>query len=287
MNQKLSIVLNFILIIISYFRYQSNKMKSDAIHRIVILGTGNVAERLSLALKSAGLDIVQIYGRNLAKAKTLAQKLDAMHTENLGLIDSTADLYILSISDDAIAEVIKTFPHKDALLVHTSGTTPMEVFGKSHEHFGVFYPLQTFSAKKEIDFINIPFCIEASSKVDEEKLISLAKKISNDVQTINSDQRRTLHIAAVFASNFTNYFYAISAEILEEKGLSFDLIKPLIQESAAKILAQSPAQAQTGPARRGDDKIISEHLASLNSNKDYKDLYEIISKLIKRKYLGQ
>ncbi len=287
MNQKLEIVLDFILIIISYFRYQSNKMNSELIHRIVILGTGNVAVRLSLALKAAELEIVQVYGRNKAKAKTLADKLNSAYTDELNLINHSADLYILCISDDALEEVIKKISFKDAFLVHTSGTTRIEIFGEKHEHFGVFYPLQTFSESKEVNFKNIPFCIEASTKDDKSKLITLAKRVSDHVQSINSEQRKTLHIAAVFASNFTNYFYSIAADILKKEGLSFDLLKPLIQESAAKILSQNPENAQTGPARRGDHKIIAEHLKSLDTNKDYKDLYELISKLIKRKYLGQ
>ena len=262
-------------------------MDSDEIHQIVILGSGNVATRLSIALQLAGLNILQIYGRNLHHSKILADHLGTKYTSDLKAIIPSADLYLLCISDDALTEVIEDFPEKDGLLVHTSGTISMDVFQSIQNNYGVFYPLQTFSKDKEIEFEEIPICIEANSKTNEAKLVRLAEKISNNIHLINSDQRKTLHVAAVFASNFTNYFYSISKDILETNQLSFDLLKPLIIETVEKALSQNPDKTQTGPARRGDKKIISAHLEFLNSQPVFKEMYELISKHIKHKYSKQ
>jgi len=262
-------------------------MDSTEIHQIVILGSGNVATRLSIALRMAGLEIMQIYGRNLQYAKMLADQLGTKFTNDLKDVIPSADLYLLCISDDALTEVIENFPFKNGLLVHTSGTIPMDVFKGIQNNYGIFYPLQTFSKNKEIEFEDIPICIEASSKENELKLVNLAEKISNNIHLINSNQRKTLHVAAVFASNFTNYFYSISKDILESNQLSFDLLKPLIIETVEKVLSQNPDETQTGPARRGDKKIISAHLDFLNSQPQFKEMYELISKHIMHKYSKQ
>ncbi|PKP31399.1 MAG: DUF2520 domain-containing protein [Bacteroidetes bacterium HGW-Bacteroidetes-17] len=262
-------------------------MDSAEIHQIVILGSGNVATRLSIALQLAGLEIMQIFGRNVRDAKILAERLGVKHTDDLKAVIPSADLYLLCLSDDALTDVIGSFPFKNKLLVHTSGTISMDVFQNIQNNYGIFYPLQTLSKNKEIKFEGIPICIEANSKTNEAKLVRLAEKISNNIHLINSDQRKILHVAAVFASNFTNYFYSVSKEILESNQLSFDLLKPLIIETVEKALSQNPDETQTGPARRGDKKIISAHLEYLNSQSEFKEMYELISKHITHKYSKQ
>lgn len=259
-------------------------MACTEIHEVVILGSGNVATRLSAALNAVGFQITQIYSRTLMHAKSLASKFNCNFTDKLSEIDLNADLYLLCVSDDALNDVIKNIPIKDALIVHTSGTTSIDVFNAAYSNFGVFYPVQTFSKDKEIDFLNIPICIEASNQTNELKLATLAGKISNNVQVINSAQRKTLHVAAVFASNFTNYFYLIANDILNKKELSFDLLKPLITEVASKIIKLDPKSAQTGPAKRGDDQIILTHLEYLNSQPEYQEIYKLISAHIKQKF---
>ena len=259
-------------------------MGSNKIHQVVILGSGNVATRLSIALKHKGLKILQVYSRNLSHAKLLANQIGSTFTNDLNSISLLADLYILCVSDDALTEIINDFPDKNLFLVHTSGSTSIDIFKGPYANFGVFYPLQTFSKDKEIAFENIPICIEANNKTNEAKLVALANSISGGLELINSNQRKTLHVAAVFASNFTNYFYLISKEILEEQNLSFDLLKPLIAESASKIIDLDPKDAQTGPGKRGDNQIISEHLAFLDQYPEYKKIYELISTHIKQKY---
>ncbi len=262
-------------------------MSTKDIHQIVILGSGNVATHLSLVLKSAGLEILQIYSREIKHAKTLAKKLGIGYTDDLKSLNTSADLYILCVSDDALFNVIRNISVKDLFIVHTSGTTSIDIFDSSYHNCGVFYPLQTFSKEKDIDFSNIPICIEANTNHNEMKLVALAKKISGNIQLINSDQRKTLHVAAVFASNFTNYFYLIADEILAEKKLSLDLIKPLITEVALRMHDSKPKDIQTGPARRGDDLIVEAHLDFLNSHPEYQKLYKLISTQIKEKFSNQ
>jgi len=257
------------------------------IHQIVVLGSGNVAARLSIALQLAGLEIKQIYGRNIRHAETLAIHLGTKWTNDLKAVIPSADLYLLCISDDALTDVIGSFPFKNKLLVHTSGTISMDVFQNIQNNYGIFYPLQTLSKNKEIEFKDIPICIEANSKTNESKLVSLAEKISNNIHLINSDQRKVLHVTAVFASNFTNYFYSVSKDILESNQLSFELLKPLIIETVEKAISQNPDETQTGPARRGDKKIISAHLDFLNSRPEFREMYELISKHIMHKYSKQ
>jgi predicted short-subunit dehydrogenase-like oxidoreductase (DUF2520 family) len=262
-------------------------MSSKEIRQIVILGSGNVATQLSVVLKRAGLEILQVYSREIKHAKTLAKKLGTGYTDDLKSLNASADLYVLCVSDDALFDVINNISIKNSMVVHTSGTTSINIFESSFSDYGVFYPLQTFSKDKEIDFSNIPICIEADTNMNDMKLATLAKKISENVQLINSDQRKALHVAAVFASNFTNYFYIIADEILAEKELSLDLIKPLITEVALRIHDSKPKDVQTGPAKRGDDLIVKAHLDFLNSHPEYQKLYKLISTQIKEKFSSQ
>lgn len=259
-------------------------MNLQEIHQVVILGSGNVATHLAIALKQAEVEILQIFSRKLEHAKMLAVKIGSAFTDDIKQINPAADLYILCVSDDALANLIKNFPIKNSLIVHTSGTISINIFDLTQANGGVFYPLQTFSKNKEIGFKNIPICIEAKNKLSKLRLSNLAHKISNNVHLISSEERKSLHVAAVFASNFTNYFYQIANEILKEKNLSLDLLKPLIIESASKIINCNPTDAQTGPAKRGDDKIISSHLEFLNSHPEYQELYKLISAHIKQNF---
>lgn len=259
-------------------------MNSENIHRIVILGTGNVATQLSLALKSVNLNILQVYGRNLAHAKILANKIGTPYTNEIKSIDPLANLYILCISDDALEEFVAEFQFKNAFIVHTSGTTSLEIFKKEYKNYGAFYPLQTFSIEKRVSFDNIPICIEANNIENQELLLNFAKKLTKNVQITSHEQRIILHVAAVFASNFTNHFYSIANEILATKQLSFDLIKPLIRETAEKIQSVLPKEAQTGPARRNDLKIMSAHIEKLKGFSENQKIYKYLSNQIQKKY---
>ena len=254
------------------------------LNRIVIIGTGNLANHLSFAMHSLGVEIVQVFGRNKEKARTLAEKFHTPFCSNIGEINKTADAYFFCIADQAVSEVLALTDFTDQLLLHLSGTLNMNVFSGFSENFGVFYPLQTFTSDKVIDFSNIPICIEANSKKNTSQLIELAEKLSKDVREINSEQRSIIHVAAVFSCNFSNYFYTIAEKILADNKLDFEILKPLIQETAAKALGHSPSQVQTGPAKRKDQKIVSEHLRILDKYPEFKELYDLISKNIQDHY---
>ncbi|MCP4551716.1 MAG: DUF2520 domain-containing protein [Bacteroidetes bacterium] len=256
----------------------------EDIHRIVILGTGNVATHLSLALKSANLDILQVYGRNLANTKVLANNIGTPYTNEIISIDPSADLYIVCISDDALDEFVSRFHLKNAFIVHTSGTASIEIFKEDYQNCGAFYPLQTFSKEKRIRFDNVPLCIEANNNINQKLLLSLARKLTTNIQITTHEQRTTLHVAAVFASNFTNHFYSIANEILSDKQLSFDLLKPLIRETAEKVQSISPDEAQTGPAKRNDLKVRLKHIEKLAGFSEYQKIYNYLSSQIQKKY---
>lgn len=244
--------------------------------KIVLLGSGNVATHLGKALKEGGHKIVQVWSRTFAHAQALGEKLQCDFTIHLSAISERADIYIIAVSDDVINEIASNFPFQDKMLVHTSGTTSLDIPGIS----GVFYPLQTFSKQKELEFSKIPIAIEARNSALAEQLSSLAMSISSKVVYMDSEQRKALHIAAVFACNFSNHLYAIADKILSDNGLEFDLIKPLIMETAEKVQHNSPVSVQTGPAVRRDQTTLDKHLDFLTNVPSLKELYEQLSQSI-------
>ncbi len=244
--------------------------------KIVLLGSGNVATHLGIAFKSANHEVLQVWSRTLDHARLLAENLDATFTNNLSEISPDADLYLISVSDDVISDVINAFPYSDKLLVHTSGSTGLDISDLS----GVFYPLQTFSKAAAVNFSVIPIAIEGVDHDIETSLFALAKSIGSKPIILNSEQRKALHIAAVFACNFSNHLYSIANQIMENNGLDFDLIRPLINETASKVQSKLPAEVQTGPAVRNDQKILCSHLQFLQGNSTLVDLYERLSQSI-------
>ncbi len=250
------------------------------IGKIVLLGSGNVATHLAIALKEAGKTIVQIYSRTLENAGFLAEKVKADFTTDIAKIESNADLYIIAVSDDALAEVANGIDVNNNLIVHTSGSAPMDILKSCSENRGVLYPLQTFSRSRNIDFGKVPLCIEANSIESRERLKNLALSLSDNIHFVDSEKRRVLHLAAVFACNFSNFMYTIAQKITEENNLSFDILKPLIEETAAKIEEITPVEAQTGPAVRGDEKIMKLHMDMLRKYPEFMEIYRLISEKI-------
>lgn len=248
---------------------------------IVLLGSGNVATHLSIALDAVGENIVQVFSPNIKHAKQLADKLNTQAINNLSEIDSDADLYIISVKDDAIAEVATSLSHIDALVVHTSGTTDIKVISSIMAKAGVFYPLQTFSKAKELNFNDVPLCIEATAVEELETLKILAHKLSNKVYELNGEKRKVLHLAAVFACNFTNHLYSIANELLVKSDLDFDIIRPLIAETTSKVLIDLPVNLQTGPAVRNDESTMNKHLAMLADLPELQEIYQTLSNSIK------
>jgi predicted short-subunit dehydrogenase-like oxidoreductase (DUF2520 family) len=244
--------------------------------RITVIGSGNVAQHLIKAFaKSELVEIVQVYARKKEALSSLIE-FDKITSDFEELQES--DLYIIAVSDKAIADVSKQLPFQNRIVVHTSGAASLDVLDAKNRK-GVFYPLQTFSKNKEIDFSIVPLCLEAENTFDFRVLETVAKSISNAVFAINSDQRKALHVAAVFVNNFTNHLYHIGKEICGEHQVPFEILRPLIQETAEKINTLDPVDAQTGPAKRNDSNTIAAHLDYL-TNENQKNIYKLITQSI-------
>lgn len=251
------------------------------IQSVVIIGSGNLATQLALALAGKEIQVGQVYSRTLEGARELAQKVNAPFTNDLSSLAVNCDLYVVAVKDSAIREVLMNMPpDKNRLLVHTAGSIAMKELAPFSDHHGVFYPLQTFSKTRKADFSNIPLCIEASDADTLQKLQQLAQRLSSSVQQVNSQDRKTLHLGAVFVNNFVNHLYAIGAEILEHNQLDFNLLKPLIRETASKIESIHPLDAQTGPALRNDQQIAQAHLKMLENQPEFQEIYSFVTKSI-------
>lgn len=249
---------------------------------VVFIGAGNLATNLAKTLYRKGFRIVQVYSRTQESARMLAKEVEADYTTTLEEVSSEGKLYIISLKDAAFMELLPQIvsKKKGALLVHTAGSIPMDIWEGHAERFGVFYPMQTFSKKREIDFLDIPFFIEAKFPEDLVLLKAIASTLSDKVYEVNSEQRKNLHLAAVFICNFTNHMYVLAAELLEKYQLPFDVMLPLIDETARKVHELSPKEAQTGPAVRYDENVINHHLSMLTDSPALQELYKLISKSI-------
>jgi len=244
--------------------------------KVVLIGSGNVAQHLiQVLLQAKNVDLVQAFARN---PNHLSHLLPSTKITSDYQKIAEADLYIISVSDNAIAEVSEHLPFKNRLVVHTSGSSDITILSDKNRK-GVFYPLQTFSKNKAIDFTPIPMCLEAENQNDYQILEQVAKSLSQKVFAISSEQRRSLHVSAVFVCNFVNHLYQIGNQICEENNIPFEVLHPLIQETAQKIKELSPSEAQTGPAVRNDTKTIEKHLAFLE-NENYKKIYELLTQSI-------
>jgi predicted short-subunit dehydrogenase-like oxidoreductase (DUF2520 family) len=248
--------------------------------RICLIGAGNLATQLGKCLLEKGHQIVQVWSRTQKSAAELASKLDCPFTTEISLITSDADIYILAISDTVLESVLAKRNWGNTMVVHTAGSTPMSILAPYCKNFGVFYPFQTFTIEKKVDFDNVPVCIEANSPQNLDVLKELAQSISQNIKLFDSDQRKQIHLSAVFACNFANHFYAIAEALLREKGIGFEILKPLILETASKVIYQSPVSSQTGPAVRNDTTVMSKHLSMLADHPDLQDLYRQISERI-------
>jgi predicted short-subunit dehydrogenase-like oxidoreductase (DUF2520 family) len=251
--------------------------------RITLIGSGNVATHLGAAFKNAGHRIAQVYSRNAQNATLLAYHIGAEAIDDLNNVDSNTDIFIVAISDDAIAHAAQELAKHNKPIAHTSGATDLYNILAFTDHAGVFYPLQTFSKTKEVDFRTVPLCIEGGNETITKMLKELAQTISNNVYVIDSNQRKTLHLAAVFASNFPNYLYHVAQEILADQRIDFNLLRPLILETAEKVQANLPANVQTGPAIRNDQKTMDAHLDLLKYEPEWGALYKLLSQGIIKK----
>ncbi len=249
------------------------------ISKVGFIGSGKVATQLAISFYDRGIDVAQIYSRNFDNALTLAKKTGAAAISEISGFDKDLDLIVISISDSAFGDLELFSLPQNTLIVHTSGSLSIDVLRGIKNH-GVFYPLQTFNMYDKPNWDTIPICIEANTENNIYKLKNLARLFSKKIFDINSKERAILHLSAVFVCNFTNALYAIGEEILDKNNISFDLLRPLIEETAKKTMIKSPKLLQTGPAVRNDRLIIDKHIQSLADNTDYAKIYKLMSKII-------
>lgn len=270
--------------------------------KIVLIGAGNLATHLGKALHAAGHDMLQVFSRTMQSAETLASLLDAEPLTDIAQVRDDADVYIFSVKDSALVQLVAQLCRHEAdglgedgavnalrkakkgeherVFLHTAGSMPMSVFEGMAQHYGVLYPMQTFSKQREVDFRIIPCFVEANDEFAQKQIEGLAREISGRVYQLSSEDRKYLHLSAVFACNFANHCYAISQELLEEHGIPFDVMLPLINETAAKVHEMKPKDAQTGPAVRYDENVIDKQSKLLENHPHFKKVYDSMSKSI-------
>lgn len=247
---------------------------------IVLIGSGNIATHLGKAFANAGHHIAQVYSRTLANADALANVLSAQAIDSLDDLSLDADLYLLAVSDSALPELSEKLPSQlNGIIAHCSGATNISILQHFRNH-GVIYPIQSFSKSKALDLSRTPFGIEGNQPEVLQKLSALAQQLSDKVFPCDSSQRLALHVSAVFANNFSNALFQVSYELLQEHNLSFDLIRPIIQETAEKTQNHEPSQVQTGPAVRNDQTTMLTHFNFLSPHPDWQLIYQKISDLI-------
>lgn len=255
--------------------------------KIVLIGAGNLATHLGKALHAAGNDMVQVFSRTMQSAETLASLLDAEPLTDMAQVCDDADVYIFSVKDSALEQLIsqlcgeeQLFGKEKKVFLHTAGSMPMSVFRGKALHYGVLYPMQTFSKQREVDFSIIPCFIEANDEFALKQIEGLAGQISHRVFQLSSEDRKYLHLSAVFACNFANHCYAASQELLQQHGIPFDVMLPLIDETAAKVHGMTPKEAQTGPAVRYDENVIGKQIQLLENQPYFQKIYDCMSKSI-------
>lgn len=252
--------------------------------RISIIGAGNVGYHLANALYKSGHSVLQIYSRNLQTAQNISENLHSEAINSLSLLNPSADLLILCVSDSAIPELVNQINFQPKLIVHTAGSVSIKALNK-FENRGVFYPMQTFSKNVSLDFGNIPLCIEADSPENLSDLRLLAQSLSKAVYELSSEKRLQCHLAAVFANNFSNHMFAIAESLMLKNDIPFDILKPIIMETALKVQQVSPLQAQTGPASRNDTATLQKHQSLLDAP-DLEKIYSFVSQSILNYKLG-
>ena len=253
--------------------------------KITIIGAGNVGFHLAQVLIQQNYKIQQVFSRNLAHAEEVALMAGAEAVSDLASINNSADLYILAVPDDKIltvAEQLNLTP--DKIIVHTSGSVESSILKKVTQNYGVFYPLQTFSRNRQINFDEIPVCIFSPDAKVQEQLMQIGEAISKKVHIVTDEERKYLHLSAVFINNYTNYIIGAGKDIADKHNVDFELLKPLLKETIAKASSAEPFNIQTGPARRGDIATIQKHLDWLKNDPDYHSVYQTLSEIILRKY---
>lgn len=250
--------------------------------KIAFIGAGNLATNLAKIMHCKGFDISQVYSRTMEAAKKLAAIVDAAPIDSLSNVIDDVDLYIISVKDSALLDVINNLcnANRKGIFVHTAGSIPMNVFENHAERYGVLYPMQSFSKQKEVCFKDLPFFLEAKNDMILSVLKEIVGAIDGKTYVIDSNARKSLHLAAVFACNFVNHCYELSHELLQKHGIPFEVMLPLIDETARKVHSISPILSQTGPAVRYDENVISMQHEYLSYNPRIQEIYDVMSKSI-------
>lgn len=246
--------------------------------RIALIGAGNVAYHIAQTLIGNGFNLCQIYSRSIDSAVELSRKTGITYTTNIQAIYPDCDIYLFAVSDDAIGLLSKEIHcNENALFIHTSGSISMDIFSECKSHYGVLYPLQTFTKKRNLDFREIPLLIEGNDEATFNTIQQIAEMLSNQVECMDSAKRQKLHLAAVMVNNFTNHLYDLAGNYLQSENIEAKLLRPLIYETAHKVMTLSPREAQTGPAKRGDKQVLNSHRTLLHNNPEILKLYNFFS----------
>lgn len=259
-------------------------------HSLSFIGSGNLAWHLAPALDNAGFIIKEVYSRNPQHAARLTERLyQAEVKATLDFSTSSSTVFFIATSDIAIEQIAQEIIlPEDAILLHTSGSQPLSLLQfAATPNIGVFYPLQTFSKSKRVDFKTIPLFLESANETTSEYLFLLAKAISAHTFKITSEERKALHLAAVFASNFTNHMLTLSKKVMQQNSLDFEWLKPIVTETLNKSLSIGPENAQTGPAARGDLEVLDQHLELLHEEESIAEIYKVISQDILNRYSSE
>ena len=252
----------------------------------VSIGAGNVATHLCTGLSEKGFRLKQVYSRSYDSCQALTSRLMAESTTSVEGIVPDADFYLVSLPDDVIPSVLSKLEVKDKLILHTAGSIGLEVFQHRFQHYGVLYPLQTFSKSRPLDISKIPFFVEGCDTETTNSILEIAGKLSDVVFQSDSQTRKWLHIAAVFASNFTNFMFTSAHDMLIKENIDFNLLYPLMEETLRKAQSGNPARGQTGPAIRRDTNTMQEHIKLLSNRPDLQKIYTFISNNIQEYYSG-
>jgi predicted short-subunit dehydrogenase-like oxidoreductase (DUF2520 family) len=255
-------------------------MAFQKIQKIALIGAGKLATNFAFTLKKRGYTILQIYNRSRKAGMKLAEKVSAPYIDDLQELTHKADLYALAVNDSSLKEVSEKIHLRNQLIIHFSGTADISLLKDSSSNYGILYPVQTFTKRHATGFFNIPICIEAINTGSKEKLSAFAANLSDKIFKVSSNQRKIIHLSAIFASNFTNFMYAISEDLLTENNLPMNLLEPIIKKTTTNASRKNIFSLQTGPAIREDFEIIRTHLDLLSEQPDYKEIYRIITESI-------
>jgi predicted short-subunit dehydrogenase-like oxidoreductase (DUF2520 family) len=255
--------------------------------KVVFIGSGNVAVHLSKVFIQPGFKVSQVFSRTPDHARALASSINTMWTSDIYSLDDDADIYFLVVSDQALDKILSSRSWNNKFLVHMAGSVPMDIFSNYTNRYGVLYILQSFSAFRKIDLKGLPAFIEANTDENLRVLKNIAERINLSVHLINSEERKYLHLTAVFASNFVNHMLSIAQQLSEKENKSFEWFKPLIAETVSKALMNDPVAAQTGPARRNDKIVLDEHIEMLKEHPEWQKIYTFVSESIRLMYNNQ